>query len=155
MTQRGEDLLNSRRAKLLALRSQGIDPYPSKSSRRHTCLEAAQIFIKHEDENTPRSTSVAGRILRLRNMGKASFIDIEDRTGRLQLFIRANESSKSFDLVDNLDLGDFVSPGGLGTDPVFRSTVCRKLDFWPHRTLTWALPNESTTRSRNDITQSH
>ena len=112
MTQRGEDLLNSRRAKLLALRSQGIDPYPSKSSRRHTCLEAAQIFIKHEDENTPRSTSVAGRILRLRNMGKASFIDIEDRTGRLQLFIRANESSKSFDLVDNLDLGDFVSASG-------------------------------------------
>ena len=112
MTQRGEDLLNSRRAKLLALRTLGIDPYPSKSSRRHTCSEAAQIFIKHEDEAKPRSTSVAGRILRLRNMGKASFIDIEDRTGRLQLFIRANESSKSFDLVDNLDLGDFVSASG-------------------------------------------
>jgi len=112
MTQRGEDLLNSRRAKLLALRNHGINPYPSKSSKRHSCLQANLVFIKNESKGTTPATSVAGRILRLRNMGRASFIDIEDHTGQIQLFIRSNESGKSFELMDNLDLGDFVGASG-------------------------------------------
>jgi lysyl-tRNA synthetase class 2 len=114
MPQRGEELLRSRRSKLDRLREQGIDPYPPRFHRTHTAEQAIAGFEDAEKRGSaePVRVSVAGRMVRMRGMGKASFADIEDSTGRLQLFIRKNEVGDSYALLDELDLGDFVGAEG-------------------------------------------
>ena len=113
MPQRGDELLASRRAKLERLRQRDIDPYPARFHRTHTTAEAAHAFTEAEAAGGegPAAT-LAGRIVRLRRMGKASFADIEDSEGRLQLFIRSDALGDDYALVDDLDLGDFAGASG-------------------------------------------
>lgn len=113
MPQRGDELLASRRAKLERLRERNTDPYPARFHRTHTTAEAAHAFTEAEaaGADAPAAT-VAGRIVRLRRMGKASFADVEDSEGRLQLFIRSDALGEGYALVDDLDLGDFAGASG-------------------------------------------
>ncbi len=114
MPQRGEQLLRSRRSKLDRLVELGIDPYPARSHRTHTTAQAAELFAASEREGSPEAgrVSVAGRMTRLRGMGKASFADIEDAAGRIQLFLRSDVLAEGYALIDELDLGDFVGAEG-------------------------------------------
>lgn len=116
-------LIRDRLAKVEALREKGIDPYPRTFKRTHTAAEATALLEKAEaeagdtDEHVKTEVvTVAGRIMARRGMGKASFIDMKDASGRIQLFARQNVL-EDFDLLDLLDLGDIVGASG----PVIRT----------------------------------
>ncbi|MCH8198802.1 MAG: lysine--tRNA ligase, partial [Chloroflexi bacterium] len=114
MPQRGERLLRSRRSKLERLIERGVDPFPARFHRTHTTAEAVALFTGAEaaDPNAAPPATVAGRISRMRGMGKATFVDIEDSGGRLQLFLRQDVLGEGYALLDDLDLGDFVGASG-------------------------------------------
>ena len=115
MPQRGEELLRSRRAKLQRLRERHVDPYPPRYHRTHTTQQALHLFLETEGQEGKEETqgvSVAGRVIRLRDMGKASFADIQDGEGRLQLFLRKDLLGEAYGLLEDLDLGDWLGAGG-------------------------------------------
>ena len=72
-------ITQQRMRKLERLRSQGIDPYPSRYHRSHTNLEAIGLFekLEHKGQSVPEM-NLAGRITATRRMGKLSFLDLRD-----------------------------------------------------------------------------
>ena len=110
MPQRGDELRQSRRVKLARLRERGVDPFPPRFRRSHSTAGAINLFS--EEEPSKAVCSVAGRITRIRGMGKASFIDIDDSTGRVQLFCRKDALGNGYSLLEDIDLGDFVGAAG-------------------------------------------
>ena len=113
MPQRGEKLLQDRQAKLDRLVAEGIDPYPPRFDRSHTTQQARHLFLEAEARgSTPTDVSVAGRIVRMRQMGKASFLDIQDSEGTVQLFLRQPALGPCYRLLEVLDLGDFLGAHG-------------------------------------------
>ncbi|MDZ7844943.1 MAG: lysine--tRNA ligase [Anaerolineales bacterium] len=115
--------------KLKKLREEGIEPYPGRVERTHTIQGAKEEFLTAEEDGVAEEIQVvlAGRIRSMRPMGKITFADIEDGTGRIQLFFRANdigeERVKFFD--DRFDLGDFIQAGG----KIFR-TRTEEITVW-------------------------
>ncbi len=124
MPQAGDELIQSRRAKLEALRQRSLDPYPPRSHRTHTTQEALALLLEAE-KGTPQgesprteSISVAGRIVAMRGMGRAAFLVIQDGSGRLQLHLRRDLlGEEAYRLLEMLDLGDFLG----ATGPIFRT----------------------------------
>jgi lysyl-tRNA synthetase, class II len=113
-------LEQQRLAKLEQLREAGIDPYPLDAERSHKIDEALALFTAAEKEvdehDQELEVTLCGRLVSIRDMGKTIFADIEDGSGRIQLFVRRNdvgeESHRIFQKL--LDLGDFVqATGGL------------------------------------------
>jgi lysyl-tRNA synthetase class 2 len=101
------------RLKLEALRADGIDPYPpsfpaptpiAKVLERNANLEAGE-----ESSDTVR---VAGRIAARRGHGKAAFLDLVDRTGKVQLHARKDVLGDAYERLVDLDLGDIVGAEG-------------------------------------------
>ena len=121
MTLRGDTLLQSRREKLERLRSLGVDPYPPRYHRTCTNLEAVARFEADELRDGSGvhtdSVSVAGRVVSLRVMGKASFLDLRDASAKLQAYLRQDVLGDNYQIVRNLDLGDFLGVKG----PLFRT----------------------------------
>ncbi|MBM3939513.1 MAG: lysine--tRNA ligase [SAR202 cluster bacterium] len=111
MPQRGDELRASREAKLARLRDRGVDPYPPRFHRTHTTTEAVALF-ERTPPGEPATVAVAGRVIRMRGMGKASFADVMDGDGRIQLFMRQDALGESYGLLEQLDLGDFVGATG-------------------------------------------
>ncbi|MBI2040105.1 lysine--tRNA ligase [Candidatus Microgenomates bacterium] len=100
-----EDLQKERIKKLKNIQRLGINPFPSKSSRRHEISIARKMMGK--------KVWVAGRIRSLRPHGKITFADIEDQTGKIQLLFRQDSlKGEKYDFLQNLDLGDFIECGG-------------------------------------------
>ena len=102
-----------RLANLQALRDAGIDPYPARSVRTHTMAAARAFFAEGQSGDTP--VSVAGRIRSVRSMGKLSFVDLEDGTGRIQLIVRAGVLQGPVTdevLKKRIDLGDHIGATG-------------------------------------------
>jgi lysyl-tRNA synthetase class 2 len=115
MSSREEELYRERLTKLQRLRDRGIDPYPTRFERTHTSVQAVAAFELSESASTDApSVTVAGRVTALRRMGRASFLDLQDGEGRIQVFARAdNLSPTDFEtLKDDLDLGDIVGASG-------------------------------------------
>jgi lysyl-tRNA synthetase class 2 len=106
--------MDDRRAKLQRLREEGIEPFPHTFEGR---TEIAELRAAHQGlepgEETDASYRVAGRILARREMGRASFLDIRDGSGKLQLQARTDElGEESYDRLVGLDLGDIVGVDG-------------------------------------------
>jgi lysyl-tRNA synthetase class 2 len=80
-----------RREKLRKMRGQGIDPYPHRYHRSHTNKEAILLFKRGDDS----PVSLAGRIVACRAMGKATFIDLRDSSGKIQAYFAATSSGIS------------------------------------------------------------
>mgnify|MGYP001035193122 CR=1 FL=1 len=102
-----------RRRKLERLYQMGISPYPSRCQRTHTAAAAIASF-EAGTLNGEQPVTLAGRLMAIRIMGKASFAHIEDGSGRIQLYIRQDsvgEAMYEFFRRD-LDLGDFVEATG-------------------------------------------
>lgn len=92
--------------KVEALRKKGTTPYAAKFSRSHTLLEAAPLTEETE-------VSVAGRIVLMREMGKMSFITLQDHTGRLQLALKQDHLGDTYkETLKSLDLGDHIGVTG-------------------------------------------
>ncbi len=102
--------------KLETLRAEGIEPYPTRAERTHLNQEAIDAFIKAEESGKPEPLQVtlAGRLRAMRTMGKITFAHIEDGSGRMQLFFRANELGMEMLKFFNqeFDLGDFIQASG-------------------------------------------
>ncbi|MBI4199162.1 MAG: lysine--tRNA ligase [Chloroflexi bacterium] len=117
MPEPGEELRKARLDKLQRLRERGIDPYPPHYRRTHSNQEAVALFLEAEARlgagARSREVSVAGRIAAMRTMGKASFLDLKDGSGRLQLHLRQDLLGQAYALRDELDLGDFLGARGV------------------------------------------
>ena len=103
------DEREERLAKANALRAAGIDPYPARTTRDHTAAEALEQF----DALAEQSITLAGRLVLLRPMGKATFAHIEDGSGRIQIYIKREEvGDEAYKRIKLLDLGDFIEATG-------------------------------------------
>ena len=116
MEKRGGDLLLSRREKFQRLRDRGIEPYPHRYRRTHTIEEAVAFFRAEETgedgETRTAPVSLSGRIMAMRGMGRASFIDLQDGSGQIQIHLRRDVLNEAYELVRDLDLGDFLGAQG-------------------------------------------
>ena len=116
-------LMQARLEKLRSLRANGIDPYPHRYDRTHTSDEALRLLERSEAERLGEgeaqtdAVSVAGRIVRYRRMGRASFADIQDGHGSIQLLFRRNNLADTYETLKALDMGDWIGAAG----PVFRT----------------------------------
>ncbi len=97
--------------RLYALRERGIDPYPNHVERTHTIAETLEHF--DEWQGSDGSFTLTGRIRLLREMGRAAFAQIEDGTGRIQIYLRVNDiGEEAYRGIKLLDLGDFIQVSG-------------------------------------------
>ncbi|MGH7389221.1 MAG: lysine--tRNA ligase [Candidatus Rokuibacteriota bacterium] len=110
----GGDLIRQRHEKLDGLRRRGIDPFGGRFPVTHWAgpLRAQLGGAKEEELAAAGGVSLAGRIMALRDHGKSCFAHLMDRTGRLQLYARADQLGDDYALFRDLDLGDFVGVTG-------------------------------------------
>lgn len=105
----GEDLnelLLVRRRKLQELRNRGIEPY---GIDRYELTHHSRDIINNFEELEGKIVSIAGRIMAIRKHGKASFAHIQDRYGKIQIYIRYDEVGKdAYEIFDMLDIGDII-----------------------------------------------
>ncbi len=113
-----------RRNSLNELRAMGIEPYPA--AEYVTNAFSTDIKEEFRDEDEPRKVSIAGRLMSRRVMGKASFIELQDSKGRIQVYITRDdicpeENKDMYNVVFKrlLDIGDFVGIEGV----VFRTQM--------------------------------
>src|SRR5690349_2866636 len=103
MADRREELEQQRLAKIEALRAAGVDPYPVRFDRTHT---AAQIHEAHEGiepgASTGQQASVAGRLMLKRDQGKLCFAELQDGSGRIQLFVERAALGDDFERFQDL-----------------------------------------------------
>ncbi|MFH1087705.1 MAG: lysine--tRNA ligase [Chloroflexota bacterium] len=111
MTTPPDYLTGQRRAKLDQLTRLGIDPYPHSYHRTHTAGEAVSLFKAGKQ---PEEVSLAGRITAIRSMGKASFMDVRDGSGKIQLYLRRDLLGEDrYSVIRNLlDISDFIGAAG-------------------------------------------
>ncbi len=106
-------LTEDRVAKLEAIRSKGIDPYPIRFEVTHQAADLAEAYAElPAGSHTEDRVTVAGRIMAMRDMGKLRFGVLQDRTGRIQLFLDDQVLGELSGLVAELDLGDWVGASG-------------------------------------------
>jgi lysyl-tRNA synthetase class 2 len=108
------ELLATRRRKLEALREDGIDPFPHAYPDVTPIAEVKAPFEGLEPgADTDERRRVAGRLAARREQGKAAFLDLVDRSGRIQLMARVNElGEEKFERLLGLDLGDLIGADG-------------------------------------------
>jgi lysyl-tRNA synthetase class 2 len=106
-----EELVALRRQKLERLRAAGIDPYPPRFRRTHSAQQALELLGGERERAEP--VSVAGRVTAVRGMGKASFLDLRDGSGRIQAYLKQeNLGAGRYALLKEIDLGDFLGVEG-------------------------------------------
>ena len=105
-----------RREKVGKIREMGIDPYGSRFERTAYNSDIREKYkdVPHDDfENINDEYTVAGRIMFIRKMGKASFFSIQDKTGNMQIYISINDVGEEvYNLFKSADLGDIVGVTG-------------------------------------------
>src|SRR5438045_5157927 len=108
-------LLAARRGKLDALRAAGVDPFPHEFDGVEPI---ASVRAAHEElgpgEETDVSHRVAGRLAARRGQGKMAFLDLVDRSARIQLPARVDElGAEGMERLLGLDLGDLIGVDGV------------------------------------------
>lgn len=102
------DQIARRHEELEHLEAQGVQPYPYSFPKTHTTLQAVADY---QDEGERVNVAVAGRIVALRKMGKASFCHIQDGSGRVQLYLRKDDL-ENYEHLKYYDIGDIVGVTG-------------------------------------------
>ncbi|MCS6971536.1 MAG: lysine--tRNA ligase [Leptospiraceae bacterium] len=103
--------------KLQAIRQRGIDPYPVRFAGKE---DIAQLRIEHfgkDNDRTPpadaAAVTTAGRVVAIRDMGKAQFLELQDATGKIQIYASNKTLNEDeYFLLRQLDLGDIVGVTG-------------------------------------------
>lgn len=109
------ELIQQRIKKLENLRNIGIEPYDGVFEPQHSTYEIFNILgnlDKEQLEQNIINTSVAGRIILLRDFGKAAFAHLQDSKGRIQIYFRKDLLGENFQLVKNIDIGDIIGVKG-------------------------------------------
>jgi lysyl-tRNA synthetase class 2 len=130
-TPEDEDRLRAeRRQKLEELRRGGVDPFPPAFADRTPIADVLQRYERLEaGEETEDTLRLAGRLSARRGHGKASFLDLTDRSGRIQLHARKDVLGDAYEGLVDLDLGDLVGVEG----PPFRTRrgeLSLRVDDW-------------------------
>ena len=103
------DLISARLQKLDELSSRGIEPF----GKRFEVLHHAAEIIAEYPNNDGQDVVIAGRLMAKRGHGKASFADLQDFSGRIQLYARLDElGEEAYDLYKLLDIGDIIGVKG-------------------------------------------
>ena len=116
-THADERVVADRVAKLARLRERGVEPYAYSFDPTHHAAAALALFEEHEsvhgaDQELAERVRVAGRIVSKRVMGKSTFAHLADRTGKIQLYFRVNDLADSYEILDLIDLGDWIGAEG-------------------------------------------
>ncbi|CAN5555338.1 lysine--tRNA ligase [soil metagenome] len=123
---------DDRRAKLARLRDAGVEPFPHSFSDR---TEIAVVRERHEGLEAGAETEdrvrIAGRLSARRGMGKASFLDLRDGTGQIQVQARLDDLGETYEGLLNCDLGDLVGVDG--------AVFCSKRGELSVRAESWTL----------------
>ena len=105
-----------RREKAEKLRSLGLDPFGDRYDRDSLANDIKEKYkdLTHEElESTDEHAKVAGRIMFIRKMGKASFFSIQDKSGKIQIYISINDiGEEDYTLFKTADIGDIVGVEG-------------------------------------------
>ncbi len=104
------ELMQIRRDKLKYLQEHGKDPFKiTVCDRNSTSEEIRNNFEALENKDV----KIAGRIMSWRDMGKAAFMDIHDRTGRMQVYLKIDDiGQEAFEMLSKWDIGDIISVEG-------------------------------------------
>jgi len=106
-------LQQARLDKLNALRSMGIDPYPARVPPTDPIGPITVRFDGLKDEeHSGHNVTVSGRLMAHRGMGKASFLDLQDGTGKIQAYATVDHLNEAYDLLSHIDVGDILSVTG-------------------------------------------
>ena len=104
-----KQIMDFRVEKLNTLIKNGINPYPSKFKPTNTSSQILNDYVKFEEKNV----ILAGRLMAIRKMGKASFAQLIDSKGKIQIFVRSdNIGDSSYHNFKLLDIGDFIGVKG-------------------------------------------
>lgn len=108
-----EKIKNDRLKKLQALRAAGLNPYPSQTSR----LRQDIILVLENFDNltkTKKEIVLAGRLRLIREHGGSTFVDLEDTSGKIQLYFKKDQlGDKNYNFfINNFDIGDFIEATG-------------------------------------------
>lgn len=110
------DLRAVRLGKLEELRATDADPFRNNAAQEQTAEQARAMLP--DDEHEGPGVKVAGRLMVIRLMGKASFAKLQDRSGQIQLYFKQQEvGPEAYDFFKKLDLGDIIGVEG----PLFRT----------------------------------
>ncbi|MDN5345486.1 MAG: lysyl-tRNA synthetase, class, partial [Clostridia bacterium] len=103
------DLMAVRLEKMTQIREAGIEPYGC----RFECSHTTTVIHQHFAEMEGREVTLAGRLRAIRGHGKASFADLQDQEGHIQLYIRIdNVGPETYELFRKLDIGDIIGVKG-------------------------------------------
>ncbi|MDR3211546.1 MAG: lysine--tRNA ligase [Planctomycetota bacterium] len=109
----GNRIRDERLAKLSRLRQAGIDPYGGKVETSGSIAEIRLLCPEGADHSGPEvNVTAVGRVMAIRNMGKSCWLDLRDRSGKIQVNLLQKRLGESFELVKQLDIGDFISASG-------------------------------------------
>src|ERR1019366_8776302 len=108
-----------RRTKLEEIKKMGIDAYPASLFEINATAKNILENFSPEKSEEFKNISIAGRVMNVRDMGKAAFVNLQDASGRIQLYIRrddicAGEDKSIFDLLFKkyTDIGDIIGVTG-------------------------------------------
>ena len=114
--EKSNPVIEERRKKLDLIKEKGIDPYPSEFICTITARDAKQRFGHLRDDQLERlneTFSMAGRIMAIRNFGRASFIHFKDGTDKIQAYIKRDMvGEEQYSLFRLMDIGDFIGIEG-------------------------------------------
>ena len=103
------EIIRFRKEKLDTLRERGVNPYPYNYKPTYT---SGEVLLNYDDLEE-KDVTVAGRIMALRKMGKASFFHIQDMDGRIQVYIKGDEVDEdAYANFKLMDIGDIVGVRG-------------------------------------------
>jgi len=111
MQSRENQFIQLRKQKLEKLHTAGIDPYPIKSQRTHKIIEV--LSGKEEWATSGQEVILAGRLVAMRRQGKLGFGDLEDASGKIQIYVAQNlVGEENYELFKLCDSGDFIQAKG-------------------------------------------
>jgi lysyl-tRNA synthetase class 2 len=111
MASRLERIIEQRLESLNRIRARGIDPYPHSYHLSHTIREAVTPFEQQGESS--QDISLAGRIMSKRSIGKMSFLDIRDSSGKIQLSLRYDLLGREkYGFLQDIDIGDIIGAKG-------------------------------------------
>lgn len=105
------DQILRRREELELLEEAGINPYPYSFDKTHD----AEFILNNFNDEAPealKAVAIAGRIMSIRRMGKASFIHLQDITGKIQIYLRKDEVPDFYEHIKKIDIGDILGVKG-------------------------------------------
>ena len=115
MSSRTDRISQQRLQKLNNIRAMGIDPYPPRFKRTHTAQQTIDLLAAQEESGKAETitATVAGRVMAHRSMGKVSFVDLRDESGKIQAMVGKDRVKEAdYSLFKEIDIGDIIGVTG-------------------------------------------